>query len=163
MTNCTRSRKLPAQPIRQIISDLRSDQASSRETAYIAAQEAAAAFKQSVAAILSTFTFSRYEYGTLYNAAGECTQAAMQIVSPTDVNDRYLVIAKNGAEFAEYEAYCPPFHQDRAGLMIAAVKARIENNRAERLRQAAQAATLSAVTVRAQRNRAAHLQAAQAA
>jgi hypothetical protein len=136
MTNCTRSRKLPAQPIRQIISDLRSDQASSCETSYIAAQEAARAFRQSIFDILTTYNFSRYEFGTLYNAAGECTQAAMQIVSPTDVNDRYLVIAKNGAGEAEYSAYCPPFQSHKGPAMIAAVKARVEKNRVERLRTA---------------------------
>ena len=52
MTSCTCSHKLPTQPIRQIITDLRLDQTSDRGTSYIAAQEAARAFQQSVAATI---------------------------------------------------------------------------------------------------------------
>ena len=53
MNNSIRTQNLPATLIRQIISGLRLDQASDRETSCIAAQEAARDFQQSVADVPS--------------------------------------------------------------------------------------------------------------
>jgi hypothetical protein len=82
-----------------------------------------------VSDILRTYRFSRYEYRTLY-MGGKCVQASMEVVSPTDPTDRFIVTAKAGGA---WECQTPRGRSDEGGIFISAVQWRIEQNCSEKV------------------------------
>jgi len=124
------------------LDDLLWNRMQDRQNSWIAAQEAAKekaaqAKAQKIADILSSYTFTLDEFNTLFNAQGACYQAAMSIVSKTDCNLRFLVVAKLQETGEEWSCTCPPFHQEEGPIFIQAVQARIEQKRSQRLQKAA--------------------------
>ncbi len=100
---------------------------------FFAAQDAARGTGKpatlTLAEIAAGFEFSRDEYNTRFDRNIEdperkCIQAAMRIVSKTNVNDRYLVVATATETGLDWKAYCPRGLWMNGPIVIAAVQAR---------------------------------------
>ena len=104
-----------------------------RETSFILAEEKGKATALTITEILSDYTFTPYEHGTLSDAYGEPSQLAMTVTKKDNAKMRFLVIAKNSdGGGVDWQAYCPPFAQESGPIILAAMQTRLERNRAGR-------------------------------
>ena len=129
MGNCTRTRRLIATgPL-----DIMWERQQERESSFILAEEKGKATALTITEILSDYTFTPYEFGTLSDAYGEPSQLAMTVTKKDNAKMRFLVIAKNSdGGGVDWQAYCPPFAQESGPIIIAAMQTRLERNRAGR-------------------------------
>ncbi len=132
MPHCTpiRTRRIvPLTPLEEALWS----RAQERETAFIAAQEAARLKAQQTAEVLATHTFHLDEATTLYSGDGTfCYQVGMNVVSKNDCDRRYLVVAKLVEDSEEWSCTCPPEEWEDGPLIIGAVRARVEQKRRQR-------------------------------
>lgn len=74
------------------------------------------------------FTFAPCEFRTLHTAEGICTQAAVEVISPTLPTDRFIVMWSAEG----WTCQCPKGRHEFGATVIAATQERIEMNRAAR-------------------------------
>ena len=82
----------------------------------------------SVSEILRGYTFSPYEFRTLY-ADGIMVQAAMLVSNPSDPSDRFIIICNIETGTESWSVQCPKFRQGEGPAFIEAAQRRLEANR----------------------------------